>query len=133
MELNGKSTTKSGTAFYKRDQDFLGLLEHTINKFYANPGLDMRELSTRMEISERQLQRKFKSLLRCTPSEYLRSFRLRKSLQLLIHGVPVGETAKAVGFSSQSYFASCFKAQFACTPTEYQRQQNALIPTGKQN
>jgi AraC-like DNA-binding protein len=120
MELNGKSTIKAPTAFYRRDQDFLRLLDHIIKQQYSNRNLDVHELSARMAISERQLQRKSKSLLGSTPSEYLRSFRLRKSLLLLNKGITIGEAARIVGFSSQSYFASCFKAQFGCTPTEYQ-------------
>lgn len=76
-----------------------------------------------MNVSERQLQRKLKTLLGRTPSECMRTIRLQKSLPLLSQGVSVKETALAVGFSSQSYFASCFKARFGSTPTEFQHQQ----------
>ena len=60
-----------------------------------------------------------KSILDMTPAEYLRRFRLEKAKLLLAEGKSVNYTAFEVGFSSQSYFGQCFKAQFDCTPTEY--------------
>jgi len=127
MEMNGKTTITPKAPFFKRDQDFLDLLDHTISQNYSSQGFDLQEISARMDISKRQMQRKSKALLGCTPSEYLRTYRLQKSLLLLSAGVSVREVAQAIGFSSQSYFASCFKAQFGHTPTEYQSQQIHLI------
>jgi len=101
--------------YYRRDEE--------INQYYSDRSFDLRKISARMDISERQLQRKLKTLLGCTPSGYLRTYRLQKSLPLLSQGIPVREVAQAVGFSSQSYFASCFKAEFGQTPTDYQKRQ----------
>ncbi len=127
MELNGKKTINLETPFFKRDQDFLNLLKTSIDQHYAEQGFNLRKMSAHMEISNRQVQRKCKTLLGCTPSEYLRTYRLNRSLLLLSQGISVRDVAQAVGFSSQSYFASCFKAQFGQTPTEYQLQQIRLI------
>ena len=127
MTLNGKSTINPGIAFFKRDQDFLNLLEQILDQNYSKRGFDLRVMSAQMVISERQMQRKMKTLMGCTPSEYLRSYRLKKSLLLLNQGISIREVAQAVGFSSQSYFASCFKAQFGHTPSEYQRERIRLI------
>jgi AraC-like DNA-binding protein len=110
------------TAFYKRDRDFLDLLQRTVRQNYSNPHFGLQEMSALMQVGRRQLQRKLKRLLGCTPSEYLRTYRLNRSLSFLGEGAAIGDAARAAGFSSQSYFASCFKAHFAQTPTEYQYQ-----------
>ena len=75
-----------------------------------------------MQISERQAQRKLKSLTDCTPSEYLRNHRLQMALTYLRQGYTIGEVATMVGFASQSYFASCFNTRYGLTPTEFQQK-----------
>ena len=121
--LNGKTSIYPKTAFLKRDRDFLDLLERTIRQNYSSPDFDLQEMSALMQVGRRQMQRKLKALVGCTPSEYLRTYRLRRSLLLLSEGASVRKVAQTTGFSSQSYFASCFKAQFGDTPTEYQKRQ----------
>jgi AraC-like DNA-binding protein len=73
-----------------------------------------------MKISDRQLQRRVKALTGRSPVQYLRDFRLERSLSYLREGVPVGETAKVIGFSSHTYFTSCFRSQFGTTPQQVQ-------------
>jgi AraC-like DNA-binding protein len=88
---------------------------------YARRSLDLPEMADEMGMSARQLQRKIKNLTGHTPSAYIRSYRLYQSLDHLKFGETVYETAKAVGFSSQAYFACCFRAEFGTTPTKYRR------------
>jgi len=40
----------------------------------------------------------------------------------LKQGKLVGDTAYTVGFGSPAHFSSCFRAQYGCTPTEYQNE-----------
>ena len=52
--------------------------------------------------------------------EYIRQMRLRKAAHLLEqHRFSVSEVMYMVGFSSASYFAKCFQAQFGCKPKDY--------------
>ena len=106
----------------QRDQGFLDLVDQAVSHNYTDRAFDLTALASQLALSKRQVQRRLKTLLGHTPSEYLRSYRLRKSLEFLREGLPVGQVAKAVGFSSQAYFASCFKAEFDQTPSEYQRR-----------
>ena len=105
----------------RKDQYFLSELDEALNRNYTNRAFDLSQMAAEMGVSERQLQRKLKALIGHTPSDYLRAFRLKKSLKQLREGDPIGEVAKAVGFSSQSYFASCFKVQFGTTPKQFQQ------------
>jgi AraC-like DNA-binding protein len=114
---------KSPRVFRRRDRDFLHRLQEVIEHEYEDREFGLARLAAALEISERQVQRKLKSLLACTLSEYLRNYRLEKALHLLSEGEPVGETASRIGFASPSYFTSCFRARYGCTPTKYQVDQ----------
>ena len=121
--MHPKTHTKSrlGSVRTRKDQYFLSEVDAVLNSNYANRSFDLSRMATEMGISERQLQRKLKALTGHTPSNHLRAYRLQQSLEQLREGIPIGEVAKAVGFSSQSYFASCFKAQFGTTPKQFQQ------------
>ena len=57
-----------------------------------------------------------------TFSDYVRIYRLKYAIVLLKERkYTMVEISDMVGFSSQSYFAQCFKKQFNVTPTEFMR------------
>ena len=103
---------------------FLNKLQSAMERHYSDPDFRVERLSVEMAMSERQLQRKLKALIDHSPAEFLRNFRLNLALIQLKKGTRVGMVAEAVGFASQSYFASCFKAEFGMTPYEYQQSKN---------
>ena len=121
MHPQTQRQSRPGSVGTRKDQYFLGELDKVLNSNYANRSFDLSRMATEMGIGERQLQRKLKALTGHTPSNQLRAYRLQQSLEQLREGIPIGEVAKAVGFSSQSYFASCFKAQFGTTPKQFQQ------------
>jgi AraC-like DNA-binding protein len=102
------------------DRVFVGNLIRVVKLNYANPNFVVGSMAAEMKISDRQLQRKVRALTGQSPVQYLRHFRLEKSLSQLRNGVPVGEAAKAVGFSSHAYFTCCFKVEFGITPGRLQ-------------
>ncbi len=102
----------------KNDQKFVDNLVRVAKRNYTNPNFDVSSMAGKMKISDRQLQRKVKALTGRSPVQYLRDFRLARSLSYLREGVPVGETAKVIGFSSHTYFTSCFRARFGTTPQQ---------------
>jgi len=101
--------------------------ERLVDQHYHDHSFDLGQMATAMDMSERQLQRKLKFLTSRTPSEYVRTFRLSKSLDYLLAGSSVRDTAKVVGFSSQAYFASCFKTEYGRTPTQYRHRHMPLF------
>ena len=112
----------------KSDQKIVDSLIRVVKQNYANPNFAISSMAAALKISERQLQRKVKALTGRSPVQYLRDFRLEKSLSYLRQGVPVGETAKIIGFSSHAYFTSCFRARFGVTPQQV--QDEPVQPTG---
>ncbi len=105
----------------RRAGHFINNLNRVLDQSYAITTLSISQMAVWMGISERQLQRRVKALTGLSPKQYLRRYRLEQSLVHLLDGVPIGEAAKAVGFSSHAYFTSCFKAEFGATPSRFQQ------------
>lgn len=109
----------------RSDQEFVDKLTAVVKRNYTDSNFGVVSMAAAMQISDRQLQRKAKAIIGQSPVPHLRQFRLEKSLQYLRDGVPVGETAKAVGFSSHAYFTSCFRARYGITPNHLQGTPNS--------
>ena len=103
-------------------QDFSQQLEAILAERYQDEDLTVATIATELALSQRQLIRKTKSLLGMTPNETLRAFRLKKAAEFLREGKTPSTITFDVGFSSHSYFGTCFKNQFGCTPSEYRKQ-----------
>ena len=123
------SEVKPNHAAGQKENGFLKKLEQVLENFHSEPGFNASRMASEMCMSARQLQRKLKAVTGHHPVEFLRSYRLRKARELLQEGLQVGLTSDAVGFSSPTYFASCFKAQFGETPTAFQRSRKPADST----
>ena len=98
---------------------FLTKLQSYLNTNLDNTKLNVETVADAMAMSKSTLNRKLKTLLNISSNDYLKKYRLQKSVLLLNQGNSVSEVAYRVGFESSSYFAQCFKEQFNQTPTEF--------------
>ncbi|MCG7537178.1 ATP-binding protein [Pseudoalteromonas sp. OOF1S-7] len=105
-----------------KDSQFIEQLEQWLAAHYADQSLTIKAILPTVAMSERQLQRKFKALLGQTFSEYVKKFRLNKGAEMLSDGMSVTQVAFECGFSSQSYFSLCFKAQYGIAPSQFHPQ-----------
>lgn len=97
-------------------QKALKLIEEHID----NSEYNVEQLSADMGMSRMNLYRKLQAITGQTPTEFIRTIRLKRAAQLLQDGkLNVSEVADWVGFSSSSYFTKCFKEQFGVLPTQY--------------
>jgi AraC-like DNA-binding protein len=101
---------------------FIEKLNEVLEKKYTDTSTTVNTVAKAMAMSERQLFRKLKSILGATPTDYLRRFRLEKACLLLAQGQSAINTTFDTGFSSQSYFSKCFKSEYGCTPSDFQKQ-----------
>jgi AraC-like DNA-binding protein len=70
--------------------------------------------------SKSQLNRKLVALTGKSPNAFIREYRLKKALKMFRKGVHnISEIAFETGFSSPSYFTTCFQKQFGHQPSEY--------------
>lgn len=95
-----------------QDLDFVNKLKQVISHHYWDPLFMRPQMAAQMVVSERQLQRKVKALIDETPVAILREYRLEMAASKLRDGLQVGIVADERGFSSLSYFASCFKKKY---------------------
>ncbi len=107
----------------KRDQAFFSKFEKVIEENYADETFSRGKAASLMAFSERQLNRKLGDMIDYNFAEYLRKYRLQKGRDRILDGGQITEVAFDVGFSSPSYFTSCFKAEFGLSPKEYVQQE----------
>lgn len=112
---------KSETLTYsKADENFMSKLDQYIMQHLEQAELSVKEMAEEMCMSSSNLFRKLKAITGKSPNEYLRIKRLKKAAELLLQNeYGVTEISLLVGFSSSTYFSSCFKKQFGITPTDF--------------
>ena len=77
------------------------------------------DLASYVRLSRRQIERLFRTELKCSPSRYYMELRLELARQLLVQtAMPVVEVAIASGFVSQSHFSRCYREAFDYSPHE---------------
>lgn len=85
-----------------------------------NPDFGVEELSREIGMSRVHLNRKLKEIMNISPSNLIKSIRLKQAAFLLInHKVNISEVAYRVGFSTHSYFSNSFHDYFGMTPKEF--------------
>ena len=88
-----------------------------------NTEFSVEELSREVGMSRVHLNRKLKETMNISPSNLIRSMRLKQAAYLLINNkVNISEVAYKVGFSTHSYFSNSFHDYFGMTPKEFTAQ-----------
>ena len=92
------------------------LIYHSLDKNIEKT----KRLLYAMNMGRSNFYRKLKGILNMSPNEYLRLFRLKQAASILKEGTyGVVEVSYMVGFSTPSYFSSCFKKQFGVLPKDF--------------
>ena len=91
-----------------------------IRKNLDNPDFSVETLSKEVGMSRVHLNRKLKESMNISPSDLIRSMRLKQAAWLLIHNeANVSEVSYRIGFSSPSYFSNAFHKYFGMSPKEF--------------
>ncbi|UHG93748.1 helix-turn-helix domain-containing protein [Spirosoma oryzicola] len=104
---------------------FLAQLEQVLAGILVQPDYSVEQLAQAMGVSYHTLHRKLTALTGLTAGELMRAYRLKKAVEWLSQGQPVGEVATRVGFETLSYFAKCFKEQFGQSPSAFGAQRTS--------
>ncbi|MFN7117389.1 MAG: tetratricopeptide repeat protein [Saprospiraceae bacterium] len=106
------------------EQVFFEKLMQIIEKNIDNEDFGIEELSREMNMSRSQLHRKLVALTDQTPSQFVRSYRLQRALQLLQQNAgTIADIAFQVGFSNPAYFTKVFTEEFGYSPREWKQQK----------
>ncbi|MBO7191929.1 MAG: response regulator [Bacteroidales bacterium] len=94
-----------------------------IRQNIENSDFSVEELSREVGMSRVHLNRKLKETMNISPSNLIKSIRLKQAAYLLINNkVNISEVAYKVGFSTHSYFSNSFHDYFGMTPKEFTTQ-----------
>jgi CheY-like chemotaxis protein len=108
------------------DKEFLKELNNVVKAYLPDSGFNVEQLSKKLYIGRTTLYRKIQALTGESPTDFIRSCRLKQGAELLKNNFgTVIEVAFAVGFCNASYFAKCFKEKFQMVPSEYQEKETS--------
>ena len=93
------------------DRDFLSRLHGAVRDELATPKFSTTQLSKKLAMSARQLQREVLRLTGMSPASLIRQSRMEAAQKMLLEGQysTIGEVAAAVGFS-RTYFSRTYTA-----------------------
>ena len=104
------------------DRIILQSLAAYIGDHYADE-LSIEMLSRIACMGTTKLKRCFKAHFQCTVADYIQQVRMDKAEHLLAYtDLPVGEVAKAVGYTAAGHFAELFRRYKGTLPLEYRKR-----------
>jgi DNA-binding response OmpR family regulator len=108
------------------DKEFLHDLQAVIEENISDPDFSVEELSKKLYMGRTTLYRKIQALSGESPTDFIRSYRLKRGAELLKKNFgSVLEVAFEVGFSSANYFTKCFKKKFHQLPTTFKETESS--------
>ena len=101
------------------DREFLNDLHKVIETNIADADFNVEEMSRKLYLNRATVYRKIQALTGETPTEFIRSFRLKRAVELLKNDFgTILDVALEVGFASANYFTKCFKQKFNRLPSD---------------
>jgi AraC-like DNA-binding protein len=102
------------------DEQFLSRAMGVIEQYMSNESLNAETFGKEIGMSRMQLYHKLQALTGQSPSDFIRTIRLKRAAQLLSSNAgTISQIADQVGFASHSYFSKCFQEQFGKTPSAF--------------
>lgn len=102
------------------DEIFLSKAMALVEEHMADPDFNVENMVQGIGMSRSKLYLKLKALTGQSTSEFIRTIRLKRAVQLLESSdLTVKEIMYMTGFNTASYFSKCFKKQFGVSPSDY--------------
>lgn len=119
---NVSNTISKPSKNFIKKQERMQLLIAYIHENYGND-ISLSDIANAANISTGECCRCFKNMFHTTPYEYLLSYRLNRSIELLnTSNYSITEIAGMVGFNYSSHFIQIFKKKMHKTPNEYRKK-----------
>jgi len=107
---------------------FIQKLEEVVEANLQNDQLSVEALAEKMNMSRSNLHRKLKQTSGQTTNQFIREYRLERAMELLKQeDKTITEVAYQVGFSSPSYFTTCFTEYYSYPPGEAKFRAKANV------
>ncbi|MDH5352939.1 MAG: helix-turn-helix domain-containing protein [Gammaproteobacteria bacterium] len=129
MHLNAPSPQSFRTNVETTDHaDELVLRAQRHIEKHSHEDINFSQLSSRLSISDRQLNRRFSKSLQCTPLQYLQTIRINRACNLLeLTQLPSSKIVYQIGYKDESSFRRLFKKQMKMTMEAHRRQFGTLV------
>jgi len=112
-----QNTTALASSTPSMEDAFLQTLSQVVQDRLNDAELSVDDLCRAVNLSNMQVNRKLKALTGRTPSQFMRSVRLQKAMELLeTTDLNISEIAYQVGFNTPSYFSRVFSEEFGYAP-----------------
>ncbi|EAQ78955.1 AraC family transcriptional regulator [Blastopirellula marina] len=129
FDMQGEVVGIAGAMYRIEQQDELAkylqelfTVARYIEKHYAE-SISMADMAQLTGLSPTHFNRRFRELLRVTPTHYLKTVRIQAAQKLLTTtSRSLIEIAAAVGFTDQSHLTKRFREVTGLTPAAYRRQ-----------
>lgn len=94
--------------------------------------ISIKEIADKVGVSQKKLERVFKSHFHTTPQLHYRDLRLEEARALVrLTKLEIWQISIITGFSSPQYMTKCYRNRFDISPSEERRAlRNYLIPSG---
>ena len=98
---------------------FIQKVKKIIEENYSDENFALPQLCQKIRMSRSQLFRKMKALVDTSPSEFIRTYRLKKAKHFLeTTEMNVSEVSWEVGFKDVSHFSKVFQTEFGYLPSK---------------
>lgn len=117
-------TLKQVSKSYVRRQERMKAMLTYIHENYSH-NLQLLDIASVASISEEECRRCFRDTIKQTPSHYLLSYRITRSMELLNNSkeLSVTDVAFRSGFNDVSHYIQCFKKKTNLTPKDYRDKE----------
>ena len=121
-ELLGQVIQLCSGCYLKSQNKYILAAKKLVQEQYSDPTLSLASVAEALGIHPNYLSKLFKTSINLNFIDYLRSYRVQRSRELLERGLSVNAVAEQTGFSSPQSFIRVFKASVGCTPGQYRKQ-----------
>ena len=101
------------------DEKFIQKALNFVESNIDSTSYSVEQLSKDLGMDRTGLYRKLVSIIGKSPTDLIKTTRLKRGKKLLKDGYTVSETADRVGFGTAGYFSKCFKDEFGTKPSKY--------------
>lgn len=106
------------------DEQFLQNVVKVVEEKMTDPEFNIDMVADHLHLGRGTFYKKFKSLTKLTPVEFVRDMRLQRAHQLLNDSAEtVSQVAYMVGFNNPKYFSTCFKEKYGISPKEFSKNR----------
>ena len=125
--MNGQEEKNDGAdnLISTDERGYCGYIYKVLSFVEENYAKDIsgKDIADAAGLSGDYLTRQFKTVMSMTPAEYVRKFRIAKSMDLLrTTDKPIAEIAKEVGFGSISLYSRIFKQITGVSPAAFRKE-----------